>query len=242
MNTQEVLQQCKVEGNIVKLPDVKLDRVEYTAVKNALQKIGGSWKGGKVQGFVFPSDPTDLLSDLQGGAKRNIKKEFQFFGTPSALARQLVELANIKNYSRVLEPSAGQGAIIEQINLAGFTPYCYELMEQNRDVLNKSGLSFNLIGEDFLKHSQGEYEAIIANPPFSKNQDIDHVKHMYDFLSDSGTLVSVMSNSWANGSQKKQIEFKHWLETVNAEIIDLPQGTFKESGTNVGGKIVVIRK
>jgi len=44
------------------------------------------------------------------------------------------------------------------------------------------------------------------------------------------------------GSQKKQVEFKEWLDEVEAEVIDIEKGSFKESGTMVGGKIVVINK
>ncbi len=33
-----------------------------------------------------------------------------------------------------------------------------------------------------------------------------------------------------------------WLYEVGAEVIDIPRGEFKESGTMVGGKIIVINK
>ena len=51
MTKEEVLQKCTIEGNIVKLPNVQLDRNEYLEVKKALELIGGKWKGGKVFGF-----------------------------------------------------------------------------------------------------------------------------------------------------------------------------------------------
>ena len=88
-----ILKDCTVDGNVVKLPNIKLDRKEYLEVKKALELIGGKWKGGKVAGFVFASDPTDLLNQIANGEKRNLKKEFQFFATPEKLAAYLVELA-----------------------------------------------------------------------------------------------------------------------------------------------------
>jgi 16S rRNA G1207 methylase RsmC len=99
-----------------------------------------------------------------------------------------------------------------------------------------------LIGDDFFKHNGKTYSKIIANPPFTKNQDIDHLKEMYECLSRGGRLVCITSESWVNGSQKKQVEFKNWLDEIEAEVIDIEKSSFKESGTMVGGKIVVINK
>lgn len=244
MNTKEqVLQNCTVSGNIVKLPEGQLDRSLYMEVAKALNLIGGKWKGGKVAGFVFATDPTDLLDKIANGEKKNLKKEYQFFATPKELADQLVYLADLKNHDTILEPSAGQGAIIDSINKACcVVPDCYELMEINTVVLKKSDLKFNLIGEDFLKHTGKTYTKIIANPPFTKNQDIDHLQKMYDCLAKGGRVVCITSESWVKGSQKKQVAFRNWLEEVNAEVSDIPRGSFKESGTSVGGKIITIDK
>lgn len=244
MTTKEqVLQNCTVEGTVVKLPTVQLDRKLYQDVAKALELIGGKWKGGKIFGFVFATDPTDLLYQIANGESRNLKKEFQFFATPETLADKLVYLANISSYDTILEPSAGQGAIIKAINkVCDVVPDCFELMDVNVTVLNKSGLRFNFVGSDFLKHSGKTYNKIIANPPFSKNQDIDHIKEMYKCLSPNGRLVCITSESWVNGTQKKQLEFKEWLHELDAEVLDIDKGTFKESGTMVGGKIVIINK
>ena len=240
---EEVLQKCTIEGNIIKLPNTQLDRKLYQEVAKSLELIGGKWKGGKVYGFVFQTDPTDLLEEIVNGEKRNLKKEFQFFATPETLANKLVYLANINQNDTILEPSAGQGAIIKAINkVCDIVPDCYELMDVNTIILNKSGLKFNLIGDDFLKNDGKKYSKIIANPPFTKNQDIDHLKEMYKCLSYGGRLVCITSESWINGSNKKQIEFKNWLEDIKAQVLDIEKGTFKESGTNVGAKIVIINK
>lgn len=243
MTKEQVLQECTVEGNVVKLPNIQLDRKEYMEVKKALELIGGKWKGGKVAGFVFSTDPTDLLNQVADGKKRNLKKEFQFFATPEKLADELVEIAELEQHDTILEPSAGQGAIIKAINrVCGCVPDCYELMDVNTTILKESGLRFNLIGEDFFKHNGKEYSKIIANPPFTKNQDIDHLKEMFEVLGRGGRLVCITSESWVNGNQKKQTAFREWLEELNADVIDIEKGAFKESGTMVGGKIVVVNK
>lgn len=244
MTTKEqVLQNCTVEGTTVKLPDTQLDRKLYQEVAKSLELIGGKWKGGKILGFVFATDPTDLLEEIANGEKRNLKKEFQFFATPEKLADELVFLADLKQHDTILEPSAGQGAIIKAINkVCDVVPDCFELMDVNTIILNKSGLRFNLIGADFLNHSGKTYTKIIANPPFTKNQDIEHLNQMYECLAFGGRLVCITSESWVTGSQKKQVEFREWLDVIGAEVIDIERGTFKESGTMVGGKIIIINK
>ncbi len=73
MTKEDILRECSVDGNVVKLPAIQLERSMYQEVAKALQKIGGKWKGGKVGGFVFDFDPTELLSEVAGGVA-NIEK------------------------------------------------------------------------------------------------------------------------------------------------------------------------
>lgn len=248
MNKQEVLQQCTVDGVVVKLPDVQLDRKLYLEVKQALELIGGKWKSGKVSGFIFANDPTELLASIANGESRNIKKEFQFFPTPEDLADELVELALIQENHTVLEPSAGQGAIVKSI--AKIFPEkrvaCFELMETNRLILDQVPNAW-ILGEDFMDRNfgfplEGAIDRIIANPPFSKNQDIDHIQEMYKLLKSGGILVSMASTHWVKSQFKKETEFREWLTEVSAEIIEVEAGRFKESGTNVPTCIIRIEK
>lgn len=244
MEKQEVLKNCTIDGNVIKLPDVKLERKVYQEVAKSIELIGGKWKSGKISGFLFDKDPSELFSKLTEHSDTNIKKKFQFFATPEKLADKLVELSSIDKNDTILEPSAGQGSLIKAINKIqpSITVDCYELLDINVEILNKSGLNFNLIGDDFLNHRNKKYSKIIANPPFTNNQDIQHLRLMYDYLSDGGRLVCITSESWITGNQKKQIEFREWLSSVDSMILDIEKGEFKESGTLVGGKIVIINK
>lgn len=243
MNKIETLQNCKVEGNVIKLPDIQLERKEYLEVKKALELIGGKWKGGKLFGFVFKSDPTDLLNQIANGEKRDLKKEFQFFATPEKLVDELVDLADLKHYDTILEPSAGQGAIIKAINkVCDIVPDCFELMKINKLVLNKTDLKFELVGDDFLKSNGKKYSKIIANPPFSKNQDITHIYKMFDKLAYGGRIVTIMSKHWQNCTNKKETQFREFLKGLNAEITEINSNTFKESKTSIATVIVTIEK
>lgn len=240
-----VLKNCTVDGLIVRLPEGQLERDIYLEVKKRLELIGGKWKGGKIGGFIFQEDPQELLTQVCNGEKRDLKKEFQFFGTPDALADHLVELAELGDEpGLILEPSAGQGAIVKAINRAtgGHDIYCYELMPLNQTILKKISTVI-FMGEDFLKHHPAKkFNYIIANPPFSKNQDIDHIRKMYECLKPNGRLVSIASGTYENRTQKKQKAFYDWLMEVGAITENIERGSFKESGTSVGGVIIIIDK
>lgn len=243
MTAVECLQQCTIDGNIIKLPNVQLDPKEYAEVKKKLELIGGKWKGGKVYGFVFPSDPTEFLNSINNGNNRNLKKEYQFFATPAPLAKRLVELADPASYDEILEPSAGQGDIVNAIS-AHCRPTevaCYELMPINQQFLLKIPC-VNFLGDDFLKHEGRTFDRIIANPPFTKNQDIQHIYKMWECLKEGGRIVTVASLHWKLSGNKVETDFRKWLDKHDAEIIELEGGEFKESGTNIKACIIILDK
>lgn len=239
-----VLDECFLhEDGLITLPDVRIDRNTYLEVKQAFELVGGKWNTAK-QGFVFEKNPAEFLEKLRNGDSINLKKEFQFFATPKKVARRLVELADIKDWHNVLEPSAGQGAIVNAINevCPNLKVNCYEAMDINRDFLKKIP-TVNLIGEDFLKHQDNpEYDRIIANPPFSKNSDVIHFMKMWESLKVNGILVCMTSYHWKNSSNKKEKAFQKFLDKIGAEVHEVAAGEFKESGTSIATLIIVAHK
>jgi len=243
MNPEDVLKQCTIEGTTVKLPEFQLERNTYLDVAKRLQLIGGKWNR-KAQGFVFQEDPTTLLAQVNSGEQRNIKKEFQFFETPAPLADWLVELADIQAEHSVLEPSAGQGAIVKAIGRVFPEKKidCFELMGINCYQLQKLP-TVNLIGNDFLKaDSSKQYDRIVANPPFAKHADIAHIRKMYELLNDAGRIVTIASCHSFHASHKVDVAFREWMDEIGATVEDVPAGSFKESGTLVPAKMIVIDK
>lgn len=229
----------------MKITSEQLDRKIYEGVKKSLEGIGGKWKGGKVGGFVFAHDPTELLESVQSGEKRNLKKEYQFFPTPAAIADRLVELAELAEGMSILEPSAGDGAIVDAIQrkMPDHTVYVCEINPIHAKLLQAKKW-VQLVADDFMSlweyAGARKYHRIIANPPFSKNQDIDHVLRMYEHLKAGGRLVSIVSNHWRESTNRKETEFREWLATKKHTQVELPMGTFKESGTSIATTILVI--
>ena len=243
-NVEEILKHCTLENNILKLPQVQFNKKSYAEAKKWIEEAGGSWQGGKVQGFTFPFNPERIFSILKEGKRCNLQQDYQFFETPADVADWLVMLAGgINEDDTVMEPSAGRGALIKAIHRAcpSVIVECYELMPENREFLHSLS-NVMLLDEDFTKDSVGNYTKIIANPPFSGNQDIDHVKLMYERLEQGGTLAAITSQHWKLSSEKKCDLFRKWLEEVHGEIFEIAAGEFKESGTTVSTMAVVIKK
>ena len=183
-SVEEILKHCTLEDGVLKLPQVQFNKKSYAEAKKWIEEAGGSWQGGKIQGFTFPFNPKRVFSVLKEGKRCNLQQDYQFFETPSDVADWLVMLAGgIHEDDTVLEPSAGRGALIKAIHRAcpSVTVECYELMPENREFLHTLS-NVILLDEDFTKDSVGSYTKIIANPPFSGNQDIEHVRLMYDRL------------------------------------------------------------
>ena len=241
--TPELLDSIKLmipEGNKLKLPtDIQFEN--YPAVKKCLIDAGGKYKACA---FIFADPAIDVQERLLGGEAINDKKKFQFFPTPEELACRMVEMADLMAFQKVLEPQAGQGAIAHEIKCHGAEVTCVELMPQNCEVLRRKG--YDPIEGDFLTYTfdfLGPFERIIMNPPFTKNQDIDHIMHAYGFLApDVGRMVTLASKSWQHGSQKKQVAFREWLSEIGAHIEEVPEKTFKASGTNIATMLIVIDK
>ena len=243
-SVEEILRHCTLENNILKLPQVQFNKKSYVEAKKWIEEAGGSWQGGKVQGFTFPFNAERVFSILKDGKRCNLQQEYQFFETPDSVADWLIMLAGgIHEDDTVLEPSAGRGALIKAIHRAcpSVMVECYELMPENREFLHSLG-NVILLGEDFAKDSVGSYSKIIANPPFANNQDIDHVRLMYDRLEEGGTLAVITSPHWKFASEKKCDVFRRWIDEVHGQVFEIGAGEFKESGTSISTMAIVIKK
>lgn len=226
-----VLANSRVEGNNLFLPEGQLDRKLYMAVNKVLTAIKGKWNRG-VKAHVFSEDPCDIVDEiLLTGEYVDQKKEFQFFETPIALAQRLIQMADIRDGETKCEPNAGQARI------AALMPDCdcVELNKENREYLEANG--FKLVGDDFMEFD-GRYDVFVANPPFSKQQDIDHVNRMIDLA--NRRVVSVVSASVLFRDNKKTVSFRERISELGGTIELLPDNTFLESGTAVKTCVVCV--
>jgi len=195
---------------------------------------------GLIQGQTEEEKKAEELTRKVNGLKfSNIPG---YFPTPQPVIDLMIEHADIYSSHTILEPSAGSGALMDAVK-----PFCHSVqgVEINHTLSQISTSKGHAVHfGDFLNWFPltSRYDRVLMNPPFEKGQDIDHIKHAFEMLEDGGRLVSVISPGPFFHSTKKAEAFRQWLNELGAEVIDLPEGSFKESGTGVASKLVVIDK
>jgi SAM-dependent methyltransferase len=234
----DVLKQSRCEENRLHLPR-QLPRDLYVNTAKIIELLGGKWNRS-LAAHVFEGDCAERVDEaVIAGEVTDFKKMYQFYETPPELASRMAFMANVHDGHRVLEPSAGKGAILKAL-----PPSVYRMaVELNGAMVDLVALANRVHYGDFLQCNGelGTFDQIIANPPFRNGQDVDHVRHMYHLLKPGGILITVMSPAWQYRMDKKHAEFRAWLERLDHEVEDLPEGTFKCSGTNVRSLLVTIR-
>lgn len=182
----------------------------------------------------------DKMRDaLKNGVK--VVSAPQLFPTPGHLAARMVALADIQPVSTVLEPSAGTGSILKAIDdgcadirdIVSVT--AVEINPQLSSSLRDGFKKVTVHQRDFLAWNGdlGKFDRILMNPPFERGSDIKHIKHAAEMLAEGGRLVAICANG---PKQKEELQplASHWE--------NLPEGTFKEQGTNVNTALLVIEK
>lgn len=235
-----VLRAAKIEEDGLTL-NSQLTPKEYKEVDKFLKSAGAIWKRNQKRHLFEPGAKERLQNLLNSGEMLNEKKHFQSYYTPEAIAEEVVELAGITESMCVLEPSAGHGAIAKAILKKTKDIVCIEIDPSAVKVLKENG--FNTIEGNFLEWQlPRQFDRVVMNPPFTAGQDIEHVMNAYRSLKPDGVLVAIMSPSFTFSTVNRCKEFRKFLD-VNGEILmELPEGTFKESGTNIRTIVIRLRK
>ena len=170
------------------------------------------------------------------------------YSTPERLARWMVELADIRPGMRVLEPSAGDGAIADAIRAAcpGAVLDVLEIQPALQAVLQQKG--YRLVGDNTLGYRPGPvYHRILMNPPFTGLLDIWHILYCFDLLAPGGRLATIAGAESATGASARSQAFQVWLHEMQAWVHPLPggpHGIFMESRrpTQVATCLIVMQK
>ena len=210
-----ILAQCQVEGNTLRITQ-QLDRKTYAQLNKVLTALGGKWKAAK-KVHEFAEDVEALLEEvITTGEYSCIKKDFQFFPTPPALAAEVVAMAGIRPGEQCLEPS-----------------------EKNRKILQEKGL--RIVAEDFMSFEpQKEYDVIVMNPPFSKGQDVAHITKAIGIA--KRCVIAISSASVLFRTDSRTQAFRELVAQYGGSIEELPAESFKESGTMVNTALIKVFK
>lgn len=247
-------------GNFTRtIPFDKLVRVMTKAEVEAARAAGNLKETDDKTGFYLLSDykpaiPKPTVEAKPEAAKIEAMRDTlatgvqvvtadQLFPTPTALARRVVELAELTAGDKVLEPSAGTGQLVKEAISAGIFRSDITAVEINGKLAGMLATwAGRVIHGDFLARNGdlGLFDKVIMNPPFSNGQenhlwpaDVAHITHAKNFLMPGGRMVAIC----ANGPRQRE-KLQPWA----TQWIDLEPGSFKESGTNVNAAIFIYDK
>lgn len=233
-NVLSVLSQATFDGNLMRI-DIPLDRALYTSTNKVVEAAGGVWNR-KAKAHVFESSAEEAIDLVlltgKVDKKADPKKIYQFFPTPTELAKRLLKEAGVGPGMVVGEPQAGSGRIAREAVALGARVTCIEIQPELAEALRAEGIYSDVICGDFLDQvPEPKFDAIVANPPFALQADIKHTLHAMRFLKPGAPLVTVMSAGIKYRNTKLATAFRELVERSGGSIEDLPQGSFSESGT-----------
>ena len=233
-----------VQDRIFKLPPDQLERELYEEVNEILTRLGGKWNRSK-GGHVFPYDPAPLVAAVLDTGAMPPKNPTAFFPTPGDVVDLMMEVTHASHLpkgAKVLEPSAGTGAIIKGLLRTEFfedetpTIHACECLDINRSAL-RAIPGVELVAEDFISYETDvKYDAVFMNPPFSIEGHadcyIDHVMKAWSMLNHAGTIAFIVPPGFQFRESKRHKEFLRFVaDWCQGE--ELGTGRFKESGTGV---------
>lgn len=167
------------------------DKHVRAEVGSVLEAVGGVWaRHGERYEFDYDAGPA-LRSIIVSGCIPDATSH-QYYPTPPGLAARVIELAEVGDGHRCLEPSAGTGALAELLPRDRTT--CVEVSALHAAVLAGKGLT--VVRGDFLAwQTAGRFDRIVMNPPFSQGRWQAHLTAAAGLLESGGRLVAVLPAS-----------------------------------------------
>lgn len=226
----------------------------YPRVKKVLEALGGKWNRS-AKAIIFTDGGQDRVTDsIMTGTYLDAKQAWQFYETPADVANDMA-MRIFHHFGearglRVLEPSAGDGAIVDACLAVGFDVGAFEMDESHLVQLQSLQGSATAAGRkcdvriaDFLQQRPPAtlFDAVAMNPPFTGLADIAHVTHALDFVKPGGMLVAITSSSWTFRQDKRCKVFIDLIQSQQMySSLQLPPGTFSASGTNVSAVMLTV--
>ncbi|WP_185268918.1 class I SAM-dependent methyltransferase [Halopseudomonas xiamenensis] len=172
-------------------------------------------------GSVIPDD-FEKPDKKQAGTE--VSKDLAFYPTPAAVIEEVLADLYIHDSAKILEPSCGTGAILDALRKRGHDDLLgVEYHPGRAQTCREKG--YAVWTGNFLEYATGPtFDVVIMNPPFCSKHWAKHVHKAMECLRPGGTLVAILPAT-AEGSD---------LLPKGGAWRDLPVGSFRESGTNVG--------
>lgn len=150
----------------------------------------------------------------------------QLFPTPADIAARMAQMAGLRDGMRVIEPSAGTGALMRAAadEAPGVILEAWEVVPKLADALRVQFPGAIVRPFDFLEfdpNPQHLADVVLMNPPFANAADVRHILHARKFLKPGGQLVAIC----AAGPRQHEA-----LRDLSDSWEYLPAGTFAGTG------------
>ena len=207
----------------------------------------------------------ERLSDLLPSQTRRTteQNDYQQFSTPAAYAGLCAWVSEVGEGSRVLEPSAGTGALCAFALASGALVYANELCDRRADLLavllREAGQNPKTLTRENADHldailpSSVRADVVTMNPPFSKTAGrlgrrrvptvgTDHVLQALRRLDEGGRLVAILSA----GVRRSKPTHRAFFEAVDVgpfrlrADVEVGGAVYRPYGTSVRTRLVVI--
>jgi predicted RNA methylase len=218
-----ILATAELIGTQLRLPD-QLSRPDYEAVNKVLLALGGKWNRGQ-RAHVFPTDPRPALKGFLAGhsAPKPPRTAEGYVATPDALADEIVanysSVDELAAGSTVLEPSAGDGALVRAIRRAAAGSARIVAVEPNlqRAQLIEADEVVTTTLEAYAATGPGPIHAVVMNPPFAvpgqRSIWIDHLRLAWQLLEPGGRLVSIAPAGYEFRHDRRHRAIRELVET-----------------------------
>lgn len=209
---------------------------------------------GEVLGEGANSAQTEAKKSFALRPMESHARNFGFFPTSAETAERVLSLGDITHIDEdatILEPSAGDGALIKAVLNAGARRANITAVEIQHDLMSKlEALDIGrLMQANFLALDPadiGQFDIVLMNPPFDRGRDTDHVLHAMKFVKPGGKLIAIMAASAEFREDAKATEVRRvadvWSAIWHEPFRDLPDRSFAHAGTNVNTLVLSIRK
>lgn len=201
---------------------------------------------GEFYGEVLPdvADP-----DAKHAPGTDVAKDLQFYWSPRPVIDAALEFAGVpdpKHYrgdapvQRILEPSCGDGRILDAIRERGHRGYGVEFDAGRATQAKAKG--HTVLTANFLECApEPGFDTVLMNPPFYGKHYAKHVRHALKFLKPGGVLVAILPAS----ARYDHDEFADLLAArskwSDSAWQDLPVASFADAGTNVPTTMLKLR-
>lgn len=205
---------------------------------------------GKYYGEVLPDGmPKDAASEDLRNPSSQVAKNLQFYPTPPAVVKKILNQCYIAEGDKVLEPSAGEGALTFAIAEKGVSVDAIEVHPERCQTIERAMVKgVRVQCRNFLQmRANPNYDWVIMNPPFYGTHWMDHVLHAFEFLKDGGSLMAILPISAEIGETARHVAFRKWASKYcsswrGVHFNDLPAESFASSGTRINTCWVHLRK